>query len=145
MNVTIEVYDTISKKIVEIEVDETFAREYKRMIWRNEKQDQSFYNHNVQITMLNGCNDNEYENYHEFICCNNNEDVTAMATSNLYLKRLKEALASLSDIEKKVIDLIYFHNLSEREASTRLSLFQQNIHRIKLRALLKMHKLLKKG
>ena len=144
MNVTIEVYDTICKRIVEVEVDEAFAKEYKRMIWKEENSDRSFRKHQTVTSQLKGGEDDSFENFHEFIVDDEygGSDNTAIRKS--YLKRMKECLSALSEVEKKVIELIFFKSLTESQAANEMGIYQQNVHRIKARALSKLHKLLEK-
>lgn len=143
MNVKIEVYDTISKQMVEIEVSEEFAAEYKRMIWRNEKQDQSFYNHHIQASMLNNSNDNDYENYHEFIVGDEFDAADAVAIRNTYLYKLKRIINTLPDKDIMIIKMLFVKNMSERECAKALNCSQVNIHKMKSRILCRLNKLLR--
>ena len=144
MNVIIEVYDTISKKIVEIEVDEEFAKEYKRMIWREENSDRAFRRHQTVTSELKGGEDDSFENFHEFIVGDEYDGSDNAAIRKTYLKRMKGCLSELSEVEKKVIELVFFRTLTESQAAKEMGIYQQNVHRIKARALCKLNKLLKK-
>lgn len=144
MKVKIEVYDTISKKMVETEVSEEFAAEYKRMIWAEENNDRSFRKHQTVTSALSGGDDDNFENFHEFTIYVEYDGSDNTAIRNAYLKKLKKHMGCLSDIEKTVINLVYFKNLTESQAAKELGIFQQNVHRIKVRGLCKLHELLEK-
>ena len=46
----IRVYDTITKKYVDVEVNEDFLKEYNRSQWRIDDNDKSFYKHEIQFS-----------------------------------------------------------------------------------------------
>ena len=92
MNVTIEVYDTICKRIVEVEVDEEFAKEYKRMIWKEENSDRAFRKHQTVTSQLKGGEDDSFENFHEFIVGDEYDGSDNKAIIGTYLKRLKKVM-----------------------------------------------------
>lgn len=144
MKEIIEVYDTICKRIIGIEVDEEFAKEYKRMIWREENNDKAFRKHQTVTSELKGGEHDSYENFHEFIVEYDYDGSDTAAIRESYLKRIKECLSELSDVEKRVIELIFFKTLTESQAAKEMGIYQQNVHRIKARALCKLNKLLKR-
>ena len=118
MKDTIEVYDTISKRIVEIEVDEEFAKEYKRMIWKEENSDRAFRKHQTVTSQLKGGEDDSFENFHEFIVDDEygGSDNTAIRRS--YLKRIKKCLSAFNKLNVKIrIAYTYYiyHNYSIAE------------------------------
>ena len=113
------------------------------MIWKNEKQDQSFYNHNVQVSMFNNCEDNAFENYCEFITNDEYNKADNAAIRNAYIKKLKEAIEKLPEKDIKIIDLLFMQNLSERECAKQCNCTQVNIHKKKQRILCILDKLLK--
>ena len=63
----IRVYDTITKKYVDAEVNEDFLKEYNRSQWSIENNDISFFEHEIQFSMLIGGNNNKLEKFHEFM------------------------------------------------------------------------------
>ena len=63
---TVRVYDTITKKYVEVEVNETVRTYYDRTQWNIEDNDKSFYKHEIQFSALKGNINGELENFKEF-------------------------------------------------------------------------------
>ena len=141
MNVTIEVYDTISKKIVEIEVDEEFAKEYKRMIWREENSDRAFRRHQTVTSELKGGEDDSFENFHEFIVGDEYDGSDNVAIRKAYIRRLKEIIKDLPDYDKQIIDLLFYKGMSVTEVARMTGTSHQNVSEKRIRVLAKIHKL----
>ena len=135
-NKTLKVYDTISGKMVDVEVSDEVFTEYKRAVWREEKNDSHFYNNEIQFSMLVGGDDDAYENFHEFI----DFDDSIVETS--INKKLVEKISELKRQERELIQLLYFKNLSEQECAIVLKTSRQNIHNKHVRVLAKINKLL---
>ena len=135
-NKTLKVYDTISGKMVDVEVSDEVFTEYKRAVWREEKNDSRFYNNEIQFSMLVGGDDDAYENFHEFI----DFDDSIIETS--INKKLVEKISELKRQERELIQLLYFKNLSEQECAIVLKTSRQNIHNKHVRVLAKINKLL---
>lgn len=60
---TVRVYDTISKKIVEVEVSDEVCTNFKRTKWAIENNNSSFYDHEIQFSALIGGHENAFENF----------------------------------------------------------------------------------
>lgn len=135
-NKTLKVYDTISGKMVDVEVSDEVFTEYKRAVWREEKNDSRFYNNEIQFSMLVGGDNDAYENFHEFI----DFDDSIVETS--INKKLVEKISELKRQERELIQLLYFKNLSEQECAIVLKTSRQNIHNKHVRVLAKINKLL---
>ena len=63
---TVRVYDTITKKYVEVEVNETVRTYYDRTQWNIDDNDKSFYKHEIQFSALRGSINGNLENFKEF-------------------------------------------------------------------------------
>lgn len=63
---TVRVFDTISKKVVRVEVSDEVRTHYKRTQWNIDDNNKSFYKHEIQFSALIGGHKNAYENFHEF-------------------------------------------------------------------------------
>lgn len=137
---TIKVYDTITGQIVDVEVSQEIYEEYKRARWREAKNDRSFFDHEIQYSLLIGGKDGAFENFHEFI---SEGDPTAKAViEKVLIKEVLTALGKLKVYDRRLIEMIYFENFTERECAKELETTQQNIHKRKERILYKIHKLL---
>ncbi len=140
MNTKIHVYDTTTNSIVEIEVSENIAKEYKRTKWLIEKNDSSFYEHQIQFSQLVGGDDGAFENFKEFVIDNDPTYDTAIKRSEI--ERLLKALGKLKPYERELIEMIYFDELSERDCALHYGISQKNINKKKERILVKLNKLL---
>ena len=63
---TVRVYDTITKKYVEVEVNETVRTYYDRTQWNIDDNNKSFYKHEIQFSALRGSINGNLENFKEF-------------------------------------------------------------------------------
>ena len=138
---TVRVYDTITKKYVEIEVSERVRTCFNRTQWNIDDNDKSFYKHEIQFSALKGNNDGSLENFHEFRTeC---DSVEKQAIRQEEYAKLYKCLADLSNDERALIKTIYFQGKTEKEYAEMLHTSQQNIHKKKCRILCKLNKLLK--
>ncbi len=137
---TINVYDTITGQIVEVEVSQEVYEEYKRAGWREEKNNSSFFKHEIQFSILIGGKDGAFENFHEFI--SDSDPTTKAVIEKILIKEVLTALEKLKTSDRRLIEMIYFDNLTERECAKELETTQQNIHKRKERILYKIHKLI---
>jgi hypothetical protein len=62
----VSVYDTITKRYVEIEVSEKIRTYYNRTQWNIDDNNKSFYKHEIQFSALKGNINGELENFKEF-------------------------------------------------------------------------------
>ena len=139
-NKILKVYDTITGKMVDVEVTPEVYREYMRTEWGIKNNDRSFYEHEIQFSALIGGNEGAYENFDEFILDDDYEDDII---NKLYLERLPSALKKLTKNERELIDLLFYKNMTEDECAQELNISRQNVHNKKSRVLSKLNKLLK--
>ena len=66
-NRILKVYDTITSKLVDIEVPQDIYDEYKMLEWRIKKKNRSFYDHEVQFSMLISNSNSSLEGFKEFV------------------------------------------------------------------------------
>ena len=138
---TVRVYDTMSKKYVDVEVSEEVRIYYNRTQWNIDDNNESFYNHEIQFSALIGGKDGTFENFREFI--NEHEDVEKKAVHKVLVERLYDCLIFLPESDRELIEMLYFENMTERECAEILCVSQQNLHKKKQRVLSKLNKLLK--
>ena len=136
----VKVYDTISKKFVEVEVNDEVYTYFKRTKWTIENNNSSFYDHEIQFSALIGGHENAFENFREF---KTDYDVEEETDRKIFVERLYSCLELLSESERELIIMLYFENKTERECGKILCTSQQNIHKIKKLILCKLNKLLK--
>lgn len=137
----VRVYDTVTKKYVEVEVSEDICKGYNRSQWNIDDNDKSFYKHEIQFSALIGGDDGAFENFHEFVT---DKDVTERnAMLQAEYNELHRCLELLSDDERELIDLLYFINLTTEECGKRLGITHQAVSKKRKKILCKLHKLLK--
>ena len=136
----VRVYDTISKKVVEVEVSDEIYTNFQRTKWAIENNDSSFYDHEIQFSALIGGHENAFENFKEF---RTDYDVEEETDRKIFIERLYNCLKLLSESERELIIMLYFENKTERECAKILCTSQQNVHKNKRTILCKLNKLLK--
>ena len=136
----VRVYDTISKKVVEVEVCDEIYTNFQRTKWAIENNDSSFYDHEIQFSVLIGGHENAFENFKEF---RTDYDVEEETDRKIFIERLYNCLKLLSESERELIIMLYFENKTERECAKILCTSQQNVHKNKRAILCKLNKLLK--
>ena len=137
----VSVYDTITKRYVEIEVSEKIRTYYNRTQWNIDDNNKSFYKHEIQFSALKGNINGEFENFQEFRT--ENDDVERRVIQNIKFEKLYSCLNELSEDERRLIFARYFENKTENEVAYFLHTTQQNINKKKRRILCKLNKLLK--
>ena len=137
---TVRVYDTISKKVVEVEVNDEVRTHYNRTQWNIDDNDESFYKHEIQFSALIGGHENVFENFREFMT---DYDVEEESDRKMLIKELYSSLDFLSQSERDLIKMLFYENKTERECAKILCTSQQNVHKNKKLILCKLHKLLK--
>ena len=137
----VSVYDTITKRYVEVEVSEKIRTYYNRTQWNIDDNNKSFYKHEIQFSALKGNINGEFENFQEFRT--ENDDVERRVIQNIKFEKLYSCLNELSEDERRLIFAIYFENKTENEVAYFLHTTQQNINKKKRRILCKLNKLLK--
>ena len=133
----LKVYDTLTKEYVDIEVREEVYKAYKHSEWNIDKQDSSFKQHVIMFCDLNG----EVENFDEMT---SDEDTEKTADTKEQICKLRQVVGELSERDRKLLEMLFYENKTERECAAILNTTQQNIHKIKKRILCNLNKLLKK-
>ena len=121
----INVKNTFTDKYENIEVSEEVYTAYMRTGWNIKDNDDSFFKHQIQFSVLLGNLDDAIENFTELM--NSKEDIEEIAELNIELKILFKAMKQLSNDELKLISLIYFEDKTERECAEIYNISQKNI------------------
>ena len=138
---TLKVYDTITKKMVDVEVTQEVYEAYTRSVWREKKSNSNFYENEIQFSMLVKENHDELDSFREFVSKSNFSFYSTFCTS--IFDDVKTALSKLKKPDRDLIELIFYCQLTESECSKLLGTSQQNINKRKKRILADIHKLLK--
>lgn len=137
---TVKVYNTFTGKMVDVEVTPEIYEAYTRTEWGIKNNDNSFYEHEIQFTLLIGGEKSAYENFHEFILDGDPTADNAIRMDNL--NKLRKSLEQLDTQDLELITLIYYCGMSEKEYAEKIGTSQQNIHKKKKRILANLYKLI---
>lgn len=107
---TVCVYDTISKKVVDVEVNDEVRTHYNRTQWNIDDNDESFFKHEIQFSALIGGHENAFENFREFIL---DYDIEKETDRKIFTERLYICLKLLSESERDLIIMLFFENKTE--------------------------------
>ena len=138
-NKILKVYDTITGKMVDVEVTPEVYEAYMRTGWNIHDNNESFYKHEIQFSQLVGGNEGAYENFDEFI---QDDDYEDEIINKIYLERLPGVMKQLSKDDRELIDLMFYKNMSEEQIAEKKGVSHQNISQKKQRILGRCYKLL---
>ena len=93
-------FDTISKKVVEVEVSDEVRTHYNRTQWNIDDNNESFYKHEIQFSALIGGYENAFENFKEFMI---DYDVENETDRKMFIEKLYNCLELLSGSERELI------------------------------------------
>ena len=132
------VYNTLTGEYEDVEVSKELYVTYKRTGWGIENNDASFYDHEIQLSGLIGGENDNYENFHEFVDDENTpEDIVIDAE----IKRaVRESVSALNKEEQKLVYALYEEGVSEREYARRTGIPQRTINHRKEKILEKIRK-----
>lgn len=139
-NRILKVYDTITRKLVDIEVPQDIYDEYNKLEWRIKKKNRSFYDHEVQFSMLISNSNGSLEGFKEFV--SDPEDTVNKAIDIVLKEKLIECFDLLKPQEKQLLKMLFIDGLTENECGTYFNCSQVNMHKAKHRVLSKLYKLL---
>jgi len=132
---TVKVYDTITKKMINVEVSEEVYVNFNRTKWKIEDNNASFYKHEIQFSQV-------FDNIDRQTVLE--EDIEEAAITELLIEKLVNALKTLPEKELTLIKLLFYDCRSESECASIMRTTQQNISKKKSRVLCKLNELLKK-
>lgn len=139
-NRILKVYDTITRKLVDIEVPQDIYDEYNKLEWRIKKKNRSFYDHEVQFATLISNSNGSLEGFKEFV--SDPEDTVDKVVDIVLTEKLIECFNLLKPQEKQLLKMLFFDELTENECGAYFNCSQVNIHKAKHRVLSKLYKLL---
>ena len=94
---TLKVYDTITKKMIEVEVSEEVYVHFNRTKWNIEDNNASFYEHEVQSSQL-------FENMD---CSVSEADIEERAMTRLLIERMLNILKTIPEKDIILIKLLF--------------------------------------
>jgi len=131
------IYNTVTGKIEDIEVNEEVYNSYRRSGWQIAHNDRRFYKQEIQFSGLIGGGDGNYENFHEF---RSDENPASKIYSDVLTVDLIKAIAALSDEDKALIGALFFDEKTQRKYAEETGDTLARIHRRKKRVLAMLRK-----
>ena len=139
---TLIVFNTCTQKYEEVAVTEEVYRTYCRTGWNIKDNDQSFFDHEIQLSGMIGSQDGAYENFREFVDTLNTPENIVFA--QMEKEDLYRAVSALSAADQALIQGLFFEDMTEREYAERIGVFRNAVHEQKVRSIKKLRKFLKK-
>ena len=138
----LKVYNTLTKQYEDVVVTKKVYDTYRRTEWNIKDNDESFYEHEIQISGLIGGEDDAYENFREFI-----DDVNI--PENIFMTRegmveVRNAVRVLPVQERNLIVALYYERLTENEYADKIGVSQQYVSKSKKKILKKLKLFLEK-
>ena len=139
---TLFVFNTCTQKYEEVTVSEEVYRTYCRTGWNIKDNDQSFFDHEVQLSGMIGSQDGAYENFREFV--DSVDTPENIVLSQIEKEALYQAISALPTKSRSLVQGLFFDGLSEYEYADILGVSRAAIHKRKMRILKALKKTLKK-
>ena len=127
------VFNTCTSRYEDIEVTKEVYNEFRRGEWRIEKSDDKHRVNETPFSELIGGNDGAFENFSEFI--DNSRNPERIFAEHVQIETLYSAMNMLSDLDKQLLQALFFDGLTEREYAELQGVSQPTIHWKKVRIL----------
>ena len=139
---TLKVYNTLTKQYEDVVVTKKVYDTYRRTEWNIKDNDESFYEHEIQISGLIGGEDDAYENFREFIDDVNIPENIFMTSEGMM--EVRNAVRILPVQERNLIVALYYERLTENEYADKIGVSQQYVSKSKKKILKKLKLFLEK-
>ena len=139
---TLFVFNTCTQKYEEVTVSEEVYRTYCRTGWNIKDNDQSFFDHEIQLSGMIGSQDGAYENFREFV--DSVDTPENIVLSQIEKEALYQAISALPTKSRSLVQGLFFDGLSEYEYADILGVSRAAIHKPKMPILKALKKTLKK-
>lgn len=135
------VFNTMTQRDEEIQVDEEVYRVFRRTGWNIKDNDQSFFDHEIQMSGMIGGQDGAYENFREFVEIQDVPERIVLQT--LENQALYHAVLALPEADRRLVRALFYEGRTEQEYAKELGVSQQAVHKRKARILRELKKFLK--
>ena len=136
---TLTVFNTCTSQYEDVEVTREVYNEFRRGEWRIEKNDNKHRANETPFSELIGGDDGAFENFSEFI--DNSLNPECIFAEHAKIKALYSAMSMLSDLDKQLLQALFFDGLTEREYAELTGVFRNAVHKRKVRILAKLKKI----
>jgi len=137
---TLTVFNTCTSQYEDVEVTREVYNEFRRGEWRIEKNDDKHRANETPFSELIGGDDGAFENFSEFI--DNSQNPESIFAECDKIKALYSAMSMLSDLDKQLLQALFFDGLTEREYAELTGVFRNAVHKRKVRILAKLKKIM---
>lgn len=135
---TLTVFNTCTSQYEDVEVTREVYNEFRRGEWRIEKNDDKHRANETPFSELIGGDDGAFENFSEFI--DNSQNPEFIFAEHTKIQALYSAVSMLSDLDKQLLQALFFDGLTEREYAELTGVYRNAIHKRKMRILEKLKK-----
>ena len=132
----LKVYNTTTGEYESVQVTKEIFEAYRQTAWNIRADDRRFYAHQTQFSVLMGSEEDNFDNFQEFIDEDNTPENSFLES---YARRsLHNILNMLTPDEYRLVYALYYQNLSENDYAERIGISQQAVHKRKKRILKKI-------
>ncbi len=133
----VKVYNTFTQEYEDVQVTREVYEAYRRTKWRIENNNASFYDHEIQFSGLIGGENDNFENFKEFISEETPEDTVI---SSEFMQIFHTLLSELNEKDRLIMKALFIDGISEREYSRKTGIPQKTINNRKRYFLCKLEK-----
>ena len=137
---TLIVFNTCTSQYEKVEATKEVYNEFRRGEWRIEKNDDKHRANETPFSELIGGDDGAFENFGEFI--DNSQNPECIFAEQIQIESLYSAMDMLSDLDKQLLQALFFDGMTEREYAERTGVFRNAVHKRKVRILAKLKKIM---
>lgn len=135
---TLKVYNTLTKQYEDVVVTKKVYDTYRRTEWNIKDNDESFYDHEIQMSGLIGGEDNGYENFREFVDEEDTPENIVMEQS--LIEKLHQVIEELTDHEAALIRALYFDGVTETDYAKQIGVSIAYVCKLNKKILRKIQK-----
>ena len=137
---TLTVFNTCTSQYEKVETTKEIYNEFRRGEWRIEKNDDKHRGNETPFIELIGGDDGAFENFSEFI--DNSQNPKCIFAEQIQIESLYSAMDMLSDLDKQLLQALFFDGMTEREYADLTGVFRNAVHKRKVRILAKLKKIM---
>ncbi len=137
---TLTVFNTCTSQYEDVEVTREVYNEFRRGEWRIEKNDDKHRANETPFGELIGGDDGAFENFSEFI--DNSLNPESILAESAQINALYSAMDMLSDLDKQLLQALFFDGMTEREYADLTGVFRNAVHKRKVRILAELKKIM---
>lgn len=116
-------------------------RIFRRTGWNIKDNDQSFFDHEIQMSGMIGGQEGAYENFRKFVDMQDAPERIVLKT--LENQALYHAVLALPKTDRRLVRALFYEGKTEQEYAKELGVSQQAVHKRKARILGELKNFLK--